>query len=239
MKTKHLNTGLALITASLTLVLFNNFSFISWTLPAPADAVHEAARVSHARELLGTAYLGSDAQKIEGSLSLHMALEGKVRNALAPKWKSHAAAITRTVIQESAKYELDPVFVLAVIKTESKFNPMVMGRYGEIGLMQIKPSTAQWMAEKIGLEWKGPSSLKDPATNIQLSLAYMNYLRTKFPQTPTRYVAAYNMGPLNVKRLVAKKVTPAEYNSRVMKNYREIYAKIADKKVQRVAINQL
>lgn len=237
MKTKHLNTGLALVTASLTLVLFNNFNFISWIQPVPAEGVHEAARVSHARELLGASYLGSDAQKVEGSLSLHKTLESKVRSSLAPKWKSHAAEITRTVIQESVKYKLDPVFVLAIIKTESKFNPVALGRHGEIGLMQIKPSTAQWMAEKIGLEWKGADSLKDPATNIQISLAYMNYLRTKFPQKPTRYVAAYNMGPLNVRRLVAKKVTPAEYNSRVMKNYKEIYAKIADKKVQYVALN--
>lgn len=237
MKTKHLNTGLALVTTSLTLVLFNNFSFISWTLPSSMDVVQEAARVSHARELLGNSYFGSDAQRIEGRNSLHTSLEDKVRNSLAPRYKAYAGEITRTVITESAKYKLDPIFVLAVIKTESKFNPVVIGRFGEIGLMQIKPSTAEWMANKIGMEWEGAESLKNPATNIRISLAYMNYLRAKFPKKPTRYVSAYNMGPLNVRRLVAKQVTPFEYNSRVMKNYKEIYAKIADKKVQMVAVN--
>ncbi|QDK38301.1 lytic transglycosylase domain-containing protein [Bdellovibrio sp. NC01] len=229
MKTKHLNSTLAVMTATLTLVLFNNFDFFSWNKPAAPsmEGVSEASRVSHAKELLGRNYIGSDAQKIEGRKSLNYMIYNKVQTQLPAQFKGHAKAITRTVIAESAKYHLDPVFVLAVIKTESKFNPLTVGRYGEIGLMQVKPDTAEWIAKKFKITWNGKQTLQNPESNIKIGLAYMNYLRSKFNSKPVRYVSAYNMGPGNMFRLISKNVNPNEYNSRVMRNYKELYAKLA------------
>ncbi|WII73761.1 lytic transglycosylase domain-containing protein [Bdellovibrio sp. 22V] len=228
MKTKHLNLGLTLVAATLTSVLFNNFAFLSWDKPviASIESVNEASRVAHAKELLGFEYKGSTAQKLEGEATLNEMIHRKVQTSLAPKWKAYSRGIARTVITESAKYHMDPVFVLAVIKTESKFNPVVVGRHGEIGLMQIKPDTAEWISKKFNLPWNGKKTLENPSANIRIGLAYMNYLRSSFQGKAMKYVSAYNMGPSNVRRLLAKNVTPAEYNSRVMKNYSEIYAKI-------------
>lgn len=229
MKTKHLKSTLAVVTATLTLVLFNNFDFFSWSKPAAPslEGVSEASRVAHAKELLGRKYIGSDAQKIEGRKSLNYAIYNNVQAHLAPQWKGHARGIARTVITESAKYHLDPVFVLAVIKTESKFNPLTVGRFGEIGLMQIKPDTAEWIARKFNIAWNGKKTLQNPEANIRIGLAYMNYLRTTFNGKAVKYVSAYNMGPRNVRRLFARNVKPAEYNDRVMKNYRAFYSGIA------------
>lgn len=229
MKTKHLKIGIAFVTASLTSVLFNNFSFSSWHPEVPAiESVHEASRISHAKELLGGSYKGSAAQKLEGQDDLNQLILEKVQAQLPAKFKAQARSVARTVIAESAKYGLDPIFVLAVIKTESKFNPLVVGRHGEIGLMQIKPDTAEWMARKYDLPWNGKQTLRSPSANIKIGLAYMNYLRDKFDKKALKYVSAYNMGPSNVRRLLAKNVKPAEYNSRVMKNYGEIYARMTD-----------
>ncbi|AFY02087.1 lytic transglycosylase domain-containing protein [Bdellovibrio bacteriovorus] len=231
MKTKHLKIGIAFVTASLTSVLFNNFSFTQWQRPeVPAiESVNEASRVSHAKELLGGGYKGSDAQKIEGQKALNQAILSKVQSQLPAKFKGQARAIARTVISESAKYGMDPVFVLAVIKTESKFNPLVVGRHGEIGLMQIKPDTAEWIAKKFDLPFNGKKTLQSPSANIKIGMAYMNYLRAKFDKKAMKYVSAYNMGPTNVRRLLAKNVKPAEYNSRVMKNYSVLYSNINSK----------
>ena len=240
MKTKHLKTVQTVIAATLTLVLFNNFAFLSAQKPAAPsiESVSEAARISHAKELLGHSYKGSDAQKIEGRKSLNYIIYSKVQANLAPQWKAHARSISRTVITESAKYNLDPVFVLAIIKTESKFNPLTVGSYGEIGLMQIKPDTAEWIAKKFNLHWNGKKTLQNPEANIKIGLAYMNYLRTQFDGKPIRYVSAYNMGPRNVRRLLARNVKPAEYNERVMKNYVEFYSLIAARQVvTTVAVN--
>ena len=240
MKTKHLKSTLSVVTATLTLVLFNNFSFFTPKMPvAPSlEGVVEASRVSHAKELLGRQYAGSDAQKVEGRKSLNYMLYNKVQGQLAAKWKAHARSISRTVITEAAKYHLDPVFVLAVIKTESKFDPETVGSAGEIGLMQIKPDTAEWIAKKFNIPFKDKNTLLNPESNIKIGLAYMNYLRNQFDKKSVRYVSAYNMGPTNVRRLIAKNVKPAEYNDRVMKNYAELYSNIAARSnVTLVAVN--
>jgi len=239
MKTKHLKIGLAIAAATLTSALYNNFDFFHWpALNVPVmETVNEASRIEHAKELLGGGYKGSDAQKLEGRTALNEMIYQEVQNSLAPKWKAHARSIARTVIAESGKYKMDPVFVLAVIKTESKFNPAAIGRFGEIGLMQIKPDTAEWIARKFGIAWQGKKTLENPSSNIKIGLAYMNYLRTEFNGKALKYVSAYNMGPRNVRRLLAKNVKPAEYSSRVMKNYGELYAKISDSSNTVIAAN--
>lgn len=232
MKTRHLKSTLAILTATLTLGLYNNFDFASWNVFQPAiGKVHEASRISHAKELLGVQYNSSLVQTLEGRKTLNYSLFDKVQSQLAPKWKAHAQGITETVIAESKKHQLDPVFVLAVIKTESKFNPLARGQFGEIGLMQIKPDTAEWMAKKFNLPWHGPKTLENPEMNIRIGVAYMTYLRGQFPGKAQKYVSAYNMGPRNVKRLIAMNIKPVEYSSRVMKNYSEIYTSIASAKV--------
>lgn len=202
------------------------------------EQVHEASRISHAKELLGSGYKGSDAQKMEGEDSLNQMILEKVQMGLASRWKNQAHSIASTIITESAKYKIDPIFVLALIKTESKFDPIIVGSFGEIGLMQVKPDTAEWIAKKNNIPWAGKKTLQNPTSNIRIGMAYMNYLRSKFEKTPMKYVSAYNMGPLNVKRLIAKNIKPAEYSGRVMRNYEAFYSGIAHKNlVAAVAAN--
>jgi soluble lytic murein transglycosylase len=166
---------------------------------------------------------------MEGEDSLNQMILEKIQMGLAPRWKNQAHAIASTVITESAKYKVDPIFVLALIKTESKFDPLIVGRFGEIGLMQIKPDTANWIANKNRLPCSVKKTLQNPGANIGFGLGYIIYLRSKFEKTPMKYVSAYNMGPLNVKRLIAKNIKPAEYSGRVMKNYEAFYSGIAHK----------
>lgn len=240
MKTRHLKSILAILTATLVTGVYNAFDFNNWSasFEAPTlEKVHEASRVSHAKELLGSDYKGSLAQRLEGKRSLNVTLYNKVQNQLSAKWKGQAPLIARTVISEATKYKLDPVFVLAVIKTESKFNPLARGQFGEIGLMQVKPDTAEWIAKKYNIAWYGPKTLENPTMNIRIGLAYMNYLRSEFKGTANKYVSAYNMGPRNVRRLIAKNVEPVEYSSRIMKNYSEIYRALAHRSGASVALN--
>lgn len=224
MKKIRLKIGFTFAAATLTSAAFT-------TTPTSAGTslvlVNEASRISHAKELLGGEYKGSNAQNLEGKKALNEILQKKVQSSLAPRWKTHARTITETVISESSKYNMDPVFVLAVIKTESRFNPLALGRFGEIGLMQIKPDTAEWIARKYNITWNGRKTLENPSANIKIGLAYMNYLRSKFNNKAMKYVSAYNMGPTNVRRLISQNIKPAEYNARVMKNYGQIYAVIS------------
>lgn len=56
----------------------------------------------------------------------------------------------------------------AVVRVESNYNPRARGRAGEVGLMQIKPSTAR------AIGYTGSTSaLYDPATNLRWGMKYL------------------------------------------------------------------
>lgn len=183
-----------------------------------------ARRLSHAQELLGkTDFRNSVVSQSAHLSSVKAFIRNTVRERLASHGRKYADRVTNAIIKESAKEKMDPLFVLAVIETESEFNPRIVGSHGEIGLMQIMPDTAEWIAGKNGLPWKGKKSLRDPAVNIRIGVTYLAFLREKFEGTAYQYVAAYNMGPGNVRKLASLDIRPKEYSLRVMNNYYEFY----------------
>ena len=64
---------------------------------------------------------------------------------------------------------VDPALVAAVVFVESSGRPGVIGSSGEVGLMQILPTTAKWIYN-ISAE-----QLLQPAKNIQAGTAYLRY----------------------------------------------------------------
>jgi hypothetical protein len=72
------------------------------------------------------------------------------------------------ITQEAERKGLDPRLVDAVIKVESDYRPGAIGAAGEIGLMQIRPSTARLLG------FSGTDrELAEPATNIRLGVSYL------------------------------------------------------------------
>ncbi len=206
--------------------IYQNFDFVdAWKLNL--IPINEKSRTNHARELLGKSYHGSNAQLVENANALGMSIFNDVYRNLPKKYKGYSIDLTTKLLELSEKYEIDPVFVLAIIKTESSFNPKAKGSAGEIGLMQLKPDTAEWVAKKNGLKWKGPKSLENPVTNITLGMAYFNMLRDKFDGHANKYISSYNMGAAKVCRLYASETTPKEYSLRVMKHYNNTYKRLA------------
>jgi soluble lytic murein transglycosylase len=137
-------------------------------------------------------------------------------HSLPESYKPQAAQIAKTIIEEANKYEMDPLFLIAVIKHESYFNPEMIGLFKEVGLMQIKPDTAAWLNKKVGLK---SLDLRDPVINIKLGAAFFNQLRLKFSKDSKLYIAAYNMGAANVRKLLRNNKKPKDYALKVMKNY--------------------
>ena len=104
-------------------------------------------------------------------------------------------------------YNFSPEFVASVINTESSFNKMAVSGKGAVGLMQLLPATAQWIAEKEGIDYSY-QSLFDAEYNINLGLCYLSYLKDKFDVVDTA-VVAYNAGEGNViKWLEDKEYSP-------------------------------
>lgn len=98
----------------------------------------------------------------------------------------------------SWKYDLDPTLVLAVIKTESNFDPEAVSHAGAYGLMQITEDTLKWAIyrEGEGAEYT-VKDLTDPKTNIRYGCLILSLLMEDFQDTDTA-LAAYNAGRGNV-----------------------------------------
>jgi soluble lytic murein transglycosylase len=98
--------------------------------------------------------------------------------------------------QASAKH-LDPALIAAVIYAESKFTPRT-SQAGAEGLMQLLPSTAQFLAKRSGGTAFVPSDLATPQVNIAYGSYYLRYLLDRYDGREVPAIAAYNAGETNV-----------------------------------------
>jgi len=192
-------------------------------------------RLEHAQELLGKHYRKSVVRNGERVKKINGMVYRWTRGQLPPKYRKDYKKIAQTIIDESLKHEFDPVFLMSVISNESKFDPVIVGSFGEIGLMQILPSTGKWIAEMNGLPWKGKKSLRDPVTNIRLGAAFLAYLRGKFDSHARLYLAAYNMGQRNVKDALEKNIWPKDYAANVMRFYVGYYSELQKNRKPKMA----
>jgi soluble lytic murein transglycosylase len=108
------------------------------------------------------------------------------------------------IITYADRNGLDPLFVAAIIRTESGFRPGAVSPKGAVGLMQIMPDTGRWVAENLGFAHFDPHMLKDPATNLMIGTWYLAELREEFGSNVVLVVAAYNAGRGRVKEWVEK-----------------------------------
>lgn len=104
----------------------------------------------------------------------------------------------------SAKYNLDPSFVCAIIYTESKFNSNSVSHKNAIGLMQIKITTADWIAKKIEFKNYNAKKLFNPDINISFGCFYFKYLLDQFDNNYDFAFCAYNAGLGNLSKWIEK-----------------------------------
>jgi soluble lytic murein transglycosylase len=192
-------------------------------------------RLDHAKELLGKYYKRSAVQVGENVPKINNTIYRWVKSRLPAEYKKQYKKIAQAVIDESFKQEFDPVFLVSIIQSESGFKPRQIGGVGEIGLMQIRPSTAKWIAKKNGMPWKGKKTLFDPVANIRIGAAYLGFLRERFDMHARLYIAAYNMGQTNVDIAREHNIWPKEYSSHVMKHYVEFYNMLKNKEKRSIA----
>ena len=101
-----------------------------------------------------------------------------------------------TVTMYSFKYNVDANLILAVIKAESNYNENALSNKGAIGLMQIMPSTGEYISLKLNENFN-ENMLFSTETNIKYGTYYLSYLINKFNSIDL-VIAAYNAGEGNV-----------------------------------------
>lgn len=96
------------------------------------------------------------------------------------------------------EYNIDSMWIYAIIKVESNFNKDATSNSGAKGLMQLMDSTAVEMAKKVGIKDFNSEMLFEPEINIQLGTKYFEELLTKYNENYYLAIAAYNGGIGNV-----------------------------------------
>lgn len=107
---------------------------------------------------------------------------------------SYPIKYSEFVEQSANEYNLDPSLVYAVIRTESNFDPEAQSDAGACGIMQMMPSSFEWLQEKRGCA--GEYTTED-LFNPEICIDYGCYLLRYFYDyygDERCAVAAYNAG---------------------------------------------
>ncbi len=105
--------------------------------------------------------------------------------------------------QQAAEKHLDPALIAAVIYAETKFDARTSPA-GALGLMQMLPSTAEYLARRSGGTTFTTADLAEPAVNIAYGSYYLRYLLNHYHGNEMLAIAAYNGGITNVDRWVSE-----------------------------------
>ena len=95
--------------------------------------------------------------------------------------------------QYAAENDLEPAYVASVILAESSYRPEAVSSVNAQGLMQLLPSTGEWISGKFD-ETYVEGCLFDPETNIRYGCWYLGYLLRRYDGDKTCSTAAYHSG---------------------------------------------
>lgn len=103
--------------------------------------------------------------------------------------------------QQATEKHLDPALIAGVIYAETKFDARTSPA-GALGLMQIEPQTAEFLAHRSGATTFTIGDLGTPQVNIAYGSYYLRYLINHYGGNTVLALAAYNAGQTNVDRWV-------------------------------------
>jgi len=102
--------------------------------------------------------------------------------------------VAMAIVREADANGVDPILVVAIIRTESAFEPHAVSEMGAMGLMQMMPTTGTALAQRRGTALRHVRTLFDAELNIELGTSYLAALLREFGTTEDALVA-YNAGP--------------------------------------------
>lgn len=109
------------------------------------------------------------------------------------------------VQQYAEEYDVDPMLVYAVIKTESSFDPNAESNAGARGLMQMTKDTFEWLKEKIAPEEPLTfDDLYEPDTSIRFGTYLLSISLQRYGDDISTAAAAYHSGWGTVDNLLAE-----------------------------------
>jgi soluble lytic murein transglycosylase len=106
---------------------------------------------------------------------------------------SYPAPYLSAVQTTAAEFEVDPLLIWALMRSESRYDVDAYGYAAERGLMQILPSTQVWVAEQLG-EDISPGDAFAPENNVRMAAWLLRFLLDYFDGDTELAILAYNGG---------------------------------------------
>jgi hypothetical protein len=132
-------------------------------------------------------------------------------------------AVQSIVAEAAAEHQLDPALLNGMIWVESRFDPKAKSPAGARGLMQLMPSTAAYLAKRMG---ESSARAYDPEFNVRAGALYLAEMKKKFGDEQLA-VAAYHAGPGNVKKWVDSGQDFPEYSDAYVAKVMEARARFS------------
>ncbi|MGI9107109.1 MAG: transglycosylase SLT domain-containing protein [Pyrinomonadaceae bacterium] len=129
-------------------------------------------------------------------------------NAVRREFNAAAAAYPapyrEIILRATAKRNLDPRFVLAIMRQESSFKERARSPAAARGLLQLTIDIATKYGAQAGFKDVREDDLYRPEINIGIGVEYLADLFRMFPALPEAVAASYNGGEDNVARWVRR-----------------------------------
>ncbi|MDH4335471.1 MAG: LysM peptidoglycan-binding domain-containing protein [Chloroflexota bacterium] len=105
--------------------------------------------------------------------------------------------IRRIIVAEATAQGVPVAFALAVAWQESGWQPAVASHAGAVGVMQLTPATADWVASTM---LGGSVNLADPTSNVRAGVRLLRHYFDRYGGDRTMVLAAYYQGQTGADR---------------------------------------
>jgi soluble lytic murein transglycosylase len=90
---------------------------------------------------------------------------------------------------------IDEELLYGIARQESRFVADIVSSAGAVGLMQLMPGTARWVAKQLSATGYSADRITDVDVNTQFGAFYFKYWHERLGRLPALAAAAYNAGP--------------------------------------------
>ncbi len=119
------------------------------------------------------------------------------RTSLRHDYSLRYLAPFRADFDAAAKaHDIDVALLYGIARQESRFIAEIVSSAGAIGLMQLMPGTAKWVAKQTGrADFRGGAQVAQTELNTHFGAYYFKYWLDRLDRMPALAAAAYNAGP--------------------------------------------
>ena len=190
-----------------------------------SNEVKKYSQVKISRDQFTEIYM--QLQELTGMISNEVKREYYITKAVKDISKNNSTLdsksiyeISKTIYEESIRYNFNPLLITAIMKAESNYDPKAVSDSYAYGLCQVRRFIAPELAENIDIKWDGAEkTLFDPIKNVKIGVYYLSMLNRNFNDLKTA-VIAYNQGPYAVQeRLTSNQELPDNYVNKVLGYY--------------------